>query len=977
MTLHIHRLHGAILTALAAAPLTLAGTHAAYAQETPPEASPTTLDRIEVTGSRIPRAEIENEQPIVTISRDEIQQQGFTSVADILQNLTSSGSPAISRSMALSAGEDVGGYYVDLRNLGANRTLILVNGKRLGVSTAGLQDLGQIPVSAIERIEVLKDGASSIYGSDAIAGVVNVITRRNFEGVEANAYVGAYDEGEGKQSFDFTMGASNDRGSLTFSAEYSKEDPVYGKDREFSKYGDSGKDFPYSGWSVVTQNGVWIGNSLDPGVIDPDTGLPADIVSYCDSQLCTLDRGSDPRNPANYHDITNPELSNPNEVMMVQTGLERKSLFVSSAYDITDNIRFTGDVSYNRRTTDQQIAGYPGNYGFGLLSANSYFNPDPASGDALWYRRLWEVPRTTRNELDTLRVTLGLEGTLNFGEDHQWNWDVGFLSNENTNTKTRVGDAYLPSLQSALGPSYLNTATGRVECGSAGSPIDYGSNLSAGECIPFNPLLPFGEAGPGSLDDPALQALLFPEYHDNGKTKTTDYTANLAGTLFNLPAGEVGLAVGIEHRREQGRFVPDAVNQAGQSTGLAAQITQGGYDLDEAYAELEVPVLADLPGAKELTFNVASRYSKYSNFGNTTNSKFQMRWRPIEGLLVRATYAEGFRAPTISDLFGGPGQSFAFYVDPCAAGQPGAGNARCTADGVPADYVQLGQGNVPCSVSPCQTNVPFINGSNPDLGPEEAKSKTAGVVWSPQWVDGLDFSLDWYKVDIEAAIVNDSATSILFDCYVAGVESRCATVTRNPALHNVTGLFAGLNNVGGIRTEGYDLGVNYRLPEFAIGKFSINWQTSYTSMFDQKADKAPDTQWIGFVGTPGVFRIRSNLGLNWEKGDFSISYMARYYSGMKEDCVVNRAGLATRPCNDFEHIDQLGNADPLNRTGSNTFHDLQLAIKLPWNATASIGANNITDHMGPIMFSQPNSAFSYYGGFDIGRFWYMKYQQRF
>jgi iron complex outermembrane receptor protein len=202
-------------------------------------------------------------------------------------------------------------------------------------------------------------------------------------------------------------------------------------------------------------------------------------------------------------------------------------------------------------------------------------------------------------------------------------------------------------------------------------------------------------------------------------------------------------------------------------------------------------------------------------------------------------------------------------------------------------------------------------------------------------------------------------------------------VTRDPNLHKVTGLFAGLNNVGGVETEGYDLGANYRLPELAIGRISINWQSSYTSVYDQKADKAPDTQWIGQVGTPGFFRIRSNLGVSWEKGDYSLSYMARYYSGMKEDCVLDKDGNPTRPCNDVDHVDVLGNPDPLRRVGSNTFHDLQFSVRLPWNATASIGANNITDHAGPIMFSQPNSNFSYYGGFDIGRFWYMKYQQRF
>ena len=975
MTLHIHRLHSAILVALAAAPLTLAGMQSAHAQDAPTtgDQEATTLDRIEVTGSRIPRAEIENAQPIITISRDDIQQQGFTSVADILQNLTSAGSPAISRSMALSSGEDVGGYYVDLRNLGPNRTLILLNGKRLGVSTSGLQDLGQIPLSAIERIEVLKDGASSIYGSDAIAGVVNVITRRNFEGAEFNGYVGAFDEGEGKQDYSLTIGANSDRGSLTFSAEYSKDDPVFGKDREFSKYGNSGKDFPFSGWSAISQNGVWLGNIGAGGFVDADEDGSNDnfVDPSCASGACTLTKGTDPRNPANYHDLTPAERANANEVMMVQTGIERKSLFISGAYDITDTIRFTSDIGYNRRTTDQQIAGYPGNYGFGLLSAHSYFNPNPTAGDAYWFRRFWEVPRTTRNDLDTIRVTLGLEGTLNFGEDHQWNWDVGFLSNENTNTKDSHGDGYLPALQSALGASYLNTATGRVECGSAANPITYGSNFGNGECIPFNPFVPFGEAGQGSLGDAGLQAFLFPEYHDHGKTKTTDYTANLAGTLFGLPAGEVGLAVGVEHRREEGRFVPDAVNQTGQNTGLPATTTAGSYDLDEAYAELEIPVLADMPFAKELTFNVASRYSKYSNFGNTTNNKFQMRWRPMDGLLVRATYADGFRAPSISDLFGGIGGTFAFYTDPCAVDQPANGNAACTAAGVPANYVQLGQGGVPCEALPCQTPFQFLTGSNPELSPETATSKTAGIVWSPKWVDGLDFTLDWYDVKLENVISQDTVDSILRDCYISGITSRCAGIVRNNA-GTITNLFFGLTNLGAQRTEGYDFGVHYRLPEYAIGKFTVNWQNSYVSKFDQLADNSPETRWVGLVGTPGFFRVRSNLGINWEKGDYSIAYMARYYSGMKEPCAS-----APRPCSDPDRLDVYGSPDPINRTGSNTFHDLQFSVKLPWNATASLGANNITDHLGPIMFSAPNSNFPYYGGFDIGRFWYMKYQQRF
>ncbi len=970
MSLKTTRLRDAISFALAVS--AMAGTGAAFAQDQAPAAEqqePVELDRIEVTGSRIPKADVETAQPIITLSREDIQQQGFNSVADILQNLTSAGSPAISRSDALSSGEDVGGYYIDLRNLGAGRTLVLLNGKRLGVTTSGAQDLSQIPMSAIERIDVLKDGASSIYGSDAIAGVVNVITRRNFEGAEANAYLGTFDEGDGtKQSYDFTIGTQSDRSGIIFSAEYTKEEPVFGGDRSFSSSGNAGNQekYPYSGWSLISHNGVWLGN------VDEDGNFTA---PSCPSGLCTLNKGSDPRDPANYHDITPAERANSNEQMMVQTGIERRSLFVSSYFDITDTTRFTADIGYNSRITDQQIAGYPGNYGYGLLSADSYFNPNPEAGDAYWFRRTWEQPRQTERQLDTYRVTMGFEGMLEFG-DKQWDWDVGFLSNRNHSTQQGRGDHYVPNLQNALGASFFNPATGRVECGTPDNPTPYGSG--AGQCIPFNPFIPFGEPGEGSLSaSPELQKYLFPYYTDVGDTRTTDYTANLAGTLFSLPAGDVGLAVGVEHRREYGKFVPDASKQNGQTTDLGATTTEGGYDLSEAYIEVDIPLLADVPFARELALNVASRYSDYSNFGETTNNKFQLRWRPMDGLLVRATYADGFRAPDINSLYGGTGTSFEFYTDPCSAGQPGADNPACTAV-VPPNFVQLGQANVPCTSFPCQTNDPFTTGSNPNLRPEIAESWTAGVVWSPQWVEGLDLTLDWYKVSIEDVISQDSVDQILRDCYVNNIASRCEAgqIVRG-SNGAITSMFFGLTNLGKLETEGYDFGVNYRLPEFAAGQFGINWQSSYTARYDTLADNDPATRFVGQVGTPGIFRVRSNLGVTWEKGDWSASYTARYYSGMKESCVLNEDLEPIRECNDYDHYDVYGEFDPLRRVGSNTFHDLQVSVKVPWNGTVSVGANNITDHLGQIMYSQPNSSFPYYGGFDIGRFWYFKYQQRF
>ncbi|MCC4591043.1 TonB-dependent receptor [Xanthomonas campestris pv. cannae] len=855
----------AVRLGLLPASIAIALTPAIAGAQEAAASSTTTLDRIEITGSRIRSADVETQQPILTLDRQALERQGYTSVADVLQNLTSAGSPAISRADALASGENVGGYYVDLRNLGAERTLVLLNGKRLGATTSGLQDLSQVPMAAIERIEVLKDGASSIYGSDAIAGVVNIITRKRFDGAEVSAEFGQFGEGDGKTSqYSFTIGTQGERGGVALTAEYSK------------------------------------------------------------------------------------------------------SVFANANYDLTDSIVFNADVLYNERTTDQQIAGYPyQSAAFGTpLAADSAFNP--IGQDIDFRRRLWEVPRTTESKLKTTRFAPTISGSFEFA-DKTWDWDVGALWNRNESTKTGHGDMSLIAARQALGSSFIN-ANGVAQCGTAAAPV----SLSA--CRPWNPLLPYGVAGPGSLADPDTQAFLFPYFTDTGLTKTTSYTANLSGTLATLPAGDLGIAVGYEHRKEEGRFSPDAFAQSGESTGLGAKTTSGNYDLDEFYLELNVPILADMAFAKQLTLNLASRYSDYSNFGDTVNSKFGFTWKPIDELLVRGTYAEGFRAPTISDLYGGLSSSFESYVDPCGVGAPNSvnGNAACSAAGVPVGYTQLGQGYVPCTTYPCQTPDEFISGSNPNLKPETSTSKTAGLVWSPRWVQGLDISLDWYRYEIKDMIIADSVDRILRDCYVLGNAERCAGVTRAADGH-ISAMTYGVANLGQMETEGYDLGIRYRLPEMAFGKIMIDWQTSYVSKYDEAGQNAAgDNITIGRVGEPGIFRVRSNLGVNWTMGDFGVNYTLRYYSGMKESCI----SLATDYCDAPDHFAN-GESDPLRHTGANTFHDLQVNWKAPWDATIAIGANNVFDHRGPLMYSAPDSSFAYYGGFDIGRYVYMKYTQRF
>ena len=942
-------------------------------------ADPTTLDRIEVTGSRIRHVDIETAQPIQMITRDEIDKQGFESVADILQNISSAGSPAISRQQPLSAGPSVGGTYLDLRNIGTQRTLILINGKRIGMTVDGLQDLSTIPASIIERVEVLKDGASAVYGSDAIGGVVNLITRRNFDGAEASAYIGTYSQGDGtKQIYSGIAGFAGERGSLTAAVEYAKEETVWASDRWFSAYPDSSRH-PDQGWSAISHRGGFVLANPD---YDPDRDTSR---ANSPTWRWVLDEGGNPYDFTDYHRQAiapdNSDNSNTNRQMMLLTPLTRRAVYLDGTVDITENLRWRTTTSVMNRVLDTQVAGYPVSLGAvgpaATLSADSYYNPvgrwhgadDPRAVEI--FRRTWEMPRRTEYTLDVFRFDTSLQGSFDIA-DRFFDWDLGYLLVENKQRQHTTGNLNKLRMAKALGPSFLN-GEGRVQCGTAANPIPFS------ECVPWNPLLPFGRAGDGGLtDNTELQRYLMTDENDFGVTETSSYYANLTGSLFELPAGELGFAVGAESRKESGRYTPDMMAQSGDSTNLAAGPTGGEYSVMEYYGELNVPVLADAPLAKELTLNVASRVSDYDTFGSTTNSKFGLKWRPLDQLLVRGTIAEGFRAPAIADLYGGTSDSFSFYTDPCDTRFGNAANdasvrARCEPDVPNANtFRQLGQGGAPTTTASAQTEFPFRAGSNPDLVPETSKSKTLGLVWSPPFVEGMNVSLDWWTIRIEDTIVGDSPDTILRDCYVRGIAERCRAFTRDPVTGVVRTLSFGNQNAGYVETEGYDLELAYRRAT-DLGTLGVDWSTTYTSRAVIKSSNDDEQIELPINGIAsndfGVgFRIRSVLGLSWEKGPFGLGWTARYFSGVKEDC--------TYECSDPDFTAPWSDSGK-NRIGSNTFHDVQFRVTLPWSANVALGANNVFERYSAPFYSAPANTHSYYGGFDIGRFIYLKYQQKF
>lgn len=1013
MTLKTTTLRDAICFAIAmgASAAAFAQQPVAPAADEREDAETTELDRIEVTGSRIRQVDVETTQPVTFITREDIDNQGFQSVADILQNISATGTPPISRASPLSAGENAGGTFISLRNLGAQRTLVLMNGRRLPISTSGLADISKIPAAAVERIEVLKDGASSIYGSDAIAGVINIITRSNFEGASAAAYFGQYSEGDGDITRgEAVIGFTGERGSLTAAAEWREEDAVFARDRPYSAFPRSNLH-PTDNWTATGQFGGFVTTATTP-VPGVPTGTRVVLIEGRDPRLpssyraqntfigsCAPNSAANPGpgtcTPGSIQDKTNTNLQTD-----LRTPVKSKSLYVDGIWDITDNVRFRTNMLYSNRFSSRTVAGYPMQASsFATpMSGASYFNPFPGQTISNWWRRTSEVPRVSDGDATDYMFMGAFEGSFETF-DRVFDWDVSYLYNDSRQTQTTFGNLNLANVRAAVGPSFRDAVTGQVRCGTAAAPI-------AG-CVPWNPYLPLGVVGPGGLTgNTALQNFLFQEEHATGRTNTEVISANIAGTIFELPAGAFGFAAGLEHRKESGKFVPDALAVTGGSTNLASGPTQGDYSLDEAYVELQIPILADLPFARELSFNVASRYSDFDTFGDTTNNKFALKWKPFDSLLVRATAADGFRAPTIADLFGGGTQTFSFYSDPCdvvigAAATDANARANC-ANGVggfgavpnAATYRQLVQGNNPAGTQPVQTPIAFTSGSNPTLTPELSKSQNIGFVWSPTFAEGLNVALDWWKIRISDTIVADSPSQILFDCYVVGIASRCspALFTRDPVtgIPNVT--FGG-RNAGYRKVEGYDFDISYRWKTENWGNFNASLNSTYTAKdyFVSTNDPVFAESGVGFTSQ---FRVRGNGNLSWDMGPVGISWMTRYYSGMRENCTYftpSPAGVTpvTEPhleCDDivFSPTGAL-NADGTprsalerrNKTGSNTFHDVQLRINTPWDATVAVGANNVFEKVGPVMYSQPSANSSYYGGFDIGRFIYMKYTQRF
>jgi iron complex outermembrane receptor protein len=898
------------------------GASPALAQDTtPPAPAAGNEQTIVITGSRIRRDPLQQEQPVVFVDRADLDRTGLTSTAEALQRLPSSGGALNSRfnnsgnfgNPPDGGGVGAGAAEVDLRYLGSRRVLVLVDGLRYvnGASASGVPgsvDLNSIPESMIERVEVLQSSASAIYGSDAIAGVVNIITRRRQDGLLASAQLGEFTEGDGfSQNYQASWGWSNETTHIVVGGNYVKQEEVSSADRSISLFPTPNTTACDGSCSSGTPNGRFLVLGQNLTLIAPVIGRRPTLADY--------------RNFISPADRFNFAPFN-----FIQVPLERYGGFVNFTQDIGASTHFNLHAIYNRRNSSNQAAHLPlfvgPDAGNGNLldritiDASNPFNPfgtlrqdDPATplvneaNYAFIGRRVVENgPRRYDQQVETYYLAATLDGGFEmFG--HDWNWDVNGVWGRNRAEQEVHGNINASNLARALGPVAACTAP----------------------CVPFNI---FG--GAGSITPAMLDYVAFTQ-RDSSRQKIWDVSANLTGGLFDLPGGTASIAVGVEHRDLSGRFDPDPVVAAGLGSDIPALPTAGSYDVNEAYAELRLPLLRDAPGGYRLEVTGAARYSDYSTSGSTATFSAGVNWQPNQYLLFRGSWAQGFRAPSIGELFGTPSRFDQEVSDPCSQGSAATQNyqnnaavrANCIAEGVPANgsYTQL------------NAQLPVITGGNTALEPETSRSWGLGAVWRPAFLARrLSLETNYYNIRVNGAIAAIDAETLLGRCAVNLDQGSCDAIDRSASgqVIQIRGL---LQNIASIFTEGMDFTVNYRTGTGPAGQFGLFWTTNFLFNYEVTVPATVGVTVIDRRGTEqgspdqAFPRFKSTAILDWTLHDFGASLTGRYISGVTE------------------------------ANGNRLHQRLYTDVQLRWNPTFlhgfgfAIGANNLFDTDPPACFT--------------------------
>ena len=936
--------------------LALGATPALAQDATQTGQASTQTETIQVTGTRIRNTDAQAANPITVVSSEDIAQEKSTTVEDILRKL-----PSIDFSGGINANSNNGGdgaSEIGLRNLGPTRTLVLVNGYRFpntdtqGAATA--VDLNSIPVNMIDHVEVLRDGAASIYGADAIAGVVNIITKQHFNGVEIHGAVGETSYGDGlNYSAGSMMGSDFDRGNILIDVETSHTDPISQSARGWAtdQFLDPATDFCAACSSKLP--------FLTGKIGDGTTGLPANLQG----PLAFL-------GPNNVQQLGSPALAKQPGVLNfagtsvfdltqqpdLTVGLESKQINLAGHYDILPNVTAVLEAFYTDRTSTAQLNPeplsatittgiYPGLVIPALLPDGTK-NPNNPYGQDINDANLRPFEggdRVYQSDVQTYRIRAGLEGTI----FSNYNWSAGYVYGVSNAEYRTMGDVNF---------YHLGQETGQFACG-----VDVISGCHVANFF-----------GPLTSSD-----IAYLEYTDidNSQLEEDYFYANISGPVYHLPAGDVSMAFGVEQRNEGGFDHPDSVRVAGDADS-DAEPTQGAYSVSSGYAELNIPVLKDQPFVKSLTLDASARYDYYTSFGRALTWKASVDYAISDDFRFRGSDSTGFRAPQITELFGGKFQTFPTYNgDPCASkpdgtqvGGSAAGSATCNAAlravGInPATYVsQLDAVSNP--------QVAAIAGGNSDLKPETSQEFTVGMVFTPHWVQGLSVSTDYWNVHIRNAIQDGGLdpNQIVAACYNENNQAACNAIARSATTGDISTVQTPNLNFGYENTAGIDFDLSYGfdstmigLQQYLPGHFQVTGDAQYLMEDDIENADGTQNQLAGSYNT-ALLRVeprwKARLGVNYAQDAWSVNVAERYLGGVK---------------------DNAGSGDVLGNEAAGIFYTDLSGTYAYKNVSVTVGLDNLFDKDPPVIFGDLQSANTLSeGSYDLtGRFLYMKASVKF
>lgn len=912
------------------------------------------LDEVVVTGSRIERKDYEATSPVVTVSEQVFSLSGEPQIEKVLNEL-----PQLVPSITTTSNNPSNGGQanISLRGLGTARTLVLIDGTRMQPSNvSGVVDLNTIPSGLIQSVEIMTGGASSTYGSDAIAGVVNFRMKRDFEGAEINARTGLTTENDGRTvGFDVLLGGNfaNDRGNAVIALAYDKRDAVLAGARPFGVVAlgplltpsgsgtvpDGGVSWGANAPTQAALNAVFGGYGAAAGVVPP----AATIGINTDGTLFSFGRGTTAQPVVNYRGDTEDPGFNPlsysynfGPVNYLQLPLERRQIAGFARYDLVpDKAEMYARVMFTTYSADQQLAATPISSGTGtsVPVTNSQIPADlrtllasranPTANFTLGRRTVEVGPRAQDNSYDIMQGLIGFRGVL----PNDWKWDIYGSWGELQNVNLQTGNVSRSRLNSAL----INPAV-------------YASR----GCAAFNPF------GAGNIEPACAQAIAI-RASNILKTEQTNFVGSLTGSLFDMPAGPFQFAIGAEYRENKANFLPDEFLASGDVVGFnAQQPVSGKIDVTEPFIELSIPMVSGKPYVDYLGLDLGYRYSDYNLAGGVDTYKAALQWRPVQSFQVRASYNRAIRAPNISELFLPTQENFPTYTDPCNFNSsfrtgPDAAQvaALCAAQGIPA-------ASLPTYTQAFSQARAFIGG-NINLKPEEADTITAGIAWQSQsdntWASRLGLSVDYYDYEIDGIIGSLSVNSIIGRCFnnnggnpaYSNSNQYCQLFTRDVTFRPDEVQTQQLN-LGGQKLSGVDVQVDWGFPLSAMGAsdgagdlaFKLLW-THTLSNETQETATEPFYEFAGTISQTVASAYPDNKALlttTWAAGDFSVRYNFRYIDRMD---VVNNDAQGSRPTIGVKPY-----------VPSYVYHDLSAQWQYKKQYTVTIGINNLADKDPPI-----------------------------